>query len=45
MSRVLVAAAVLALAPVAARAEPISVMLNSATSGFSSPGEISADLH
>ena len=43
MSRVLVAAAVLALAPVAAaRGEPISVTLNSATSGFSSSGPITA---
>jgi hypothetical protein len=41
MSRVFVAAAVLALAPVAAaRGEPISVVLNSATSGFSSSGPI-----
>lgn len=43
MSRVFVAAAVLALAPVAvARGEPISIVLNSATSGFSSSGEIAA---
>jgi hypothetical protein len=43
MSRVLVAAAVLALAPVAmARGEPIGVTLNSATSGFSSSGPITA---
>ena len=42
MSRVLVAAAVLALAPGVARAEPISVTLNPAMSGFSSAGEITA---
>lgn len=43
MSRVLVAAAVLALVPAAAaRGEPISVTLNSATSGFSASGEITA---
>ena len=43
MSRVFVAAVVLAFAPVAvARGEPISVVLNSATSGFSSSGDITA---
>lgn len=41
MSRVLVAAVVLALAPAAAaRGEPIGVVLNSATGGFSASGSI-----
>ena len=40
MSRVLVAAAVLMLAPVAARAEPIGVTLNSSSGGFSTAGTV-----
>jgi hypothetical protein len=40
MSRVLVAAAVLMLAPVAARAEPIGVMLNSSSGGVSTAGTV-----
>lgn len=40
MSRVLVAVAVLMLAPVAARAEPISVMLNSSSGVFSTNGAV-----
>ena len=40
MSRVLVAAAVLMLAPVAARAEPIGVTLNSSSAGFSTAGTV-----
>jgi hypothetical protein len=42
MSRVLVAVAVLMLAPVAARAEPISVMLYSSSGGFSTDGAVDA---
>jgi hypothetical protein len=40
MSRVLVAAAVLMLAPVAARAEPIGVTVNSSSGGFSTAGTV-----
>jgi hypothetical protein len=40
MSRVLVAATVLMLAPVAARAEPIGVTLNSSSGGFSTAGTV-----
>ena len=40
MSRVLVAAAVLMLAPVAARAEPIGVTLTSSSGGFSTDGAV-----
>lgn len=40
MSRVLVAAAVLMLASVPARADPISVMLTSSTGGFSTDGSV-----
>lgn len=43
MSRVLVAAAVLILAPVAARADPIGVSLTSSSSGFSTSGAIKVD--
>jgi hypothetical protein len=40
MSRVLVAAAVLMLVPLAARAEPIGVTLNSSSGGFSTAGPV-----
>jgi hypothetical protein len=40
MSRVLVAAAVLMLVPVAARAEPIGVTVNSSSGGFSTAGAV-----
>ena len=43
MSRVLVAAAVLLLAPVAARGEPIGVSLGTTSSGFTTAGSI--DVH
>jgi hypothetical protein len=42
MSRVFLACALAALVPVAARAEPISVALSSATGGFSQSGDLTA---
>jgi hypothetical protein len=42
MSRVFLACALAALVPVAARAEPISIAVNSASGGFSQTGELTA---
>jgi len=42
MSRVFLACALAALVPVAARAEPISIAVNSATGGFSQSGDLAA---
>jgi PEP-CTERM motif len=43
MSRVLLAAVVLALAPVGARADPIGAMLNSSSGAFSTTGAVTVD--